>query len=323
VNRTFAAVAILLTVGSLALASRRVHDTSIAPVASRTLIPVTLNRADLYVIPASGGAAIDLSKITGVPPEVEHPTWSPDGTSIAFSGGACPVCPAYLYRLDLRRRRVVRLVTGSQPAWSRQGLLAFTRQDGSGDHGVYVTGRNGHIVHMIVPPSQRGTVAGGGTSPAWFPTGNEITFVREVDERTQVFTIGLNRRGLRRVTHESTSYDAPTWSPDGTRLAFDVVAPDGTWNIAVADKDGRHQRGVVTTPGNDVSPTWSPDGTRIAFASDRGRRPGLHSLYAISASGQGVRRLTVGESDDTQPAWSPVGNHIAFIRRRVQWVRAP
>ena len=52
----------------------------------------------------------------------------------------------------------------------------------------------------------------------------------------------------------------PTWSPDGTKIAF---ATNRT-GISVVNADGTGYTEV--THADDVFPEWSPDGSRIAFA---------------------------------------------------------
>ena len=60
-----------------------------------------------------------------------------------------------------------------------------------------------------------------------------------------------------------------------------------------------------------TDPAWSPDGSTIAFAS---KRSGSFDLYAVSADGSDMRRLTSTKEDDDEPTWSPDGKRIAFAR---------
>ncbi len=63
---------------------------------------------------------------------------------------------------------------------------------------------------------------------------------------------------------------APTWSPDGTRLAFVSDRTDHSY-IVVHDLPTNSIRYLDPGVDRDTSPTWSPDGTRLAFI----RRPGV------------------------------------------------
>src|SRR2546423_1099920 len=58
----------------------------------------------------------------------------------------------------------------------------------------------------------------------------------------------------------------PSFSPDGTRIAFDELLPDGTYAVVVAGADGSNPARVGT---NQIQSklVWSPDGTRVAFVS--------------------------------------------------------
>jgi Tol biopolymer transport system component len=104
---------------------------------------------------------------------------------------------------------------------------------------------------------------------------------------------------------------SPTFSPDGTRLAF-VRESGGNADIYVANADGSSARRLTRTAGGDYNPAWSPDGTRIAFASNRG---GLFKIYVMRADGSDVRPVAPRRSSgggSYTPAWSPDGRWIAF-----------
>jgi TolB protein len=112
----------------------------------------------------------------------------------------------------------------------------------------------------------------------------------------------------------------PSWSPDGSKLAFAVLQPDFTYDVDVVNADGTGVRTVVQGPGNAVEPAWSPDGTRLVFGSDRDSPLGFHGLYVINVDGSGLTKLTGGTWDDSHPSWSPDGTTIVFSRRPSQCV---
>jgi Tol biopolymer transport system component len=72
----------------------------------------------------------------------------------------------------------------------------------------------------------------------------------------------------RRLTTDAAFDADPTFSPDGTRLAF-TSTRDGNTQIYVMAVDGSAQRRLTFDPAVDQLADWSPDGSRIAFESTR------------------------------------------------------
>lgn len=83
----------------------------------------------------------------------------------------------------------------------------------------------------------------------------------------------------------------PRWSPDGSRLGFEVAAPEQVFgDIAVARADGGGKARLLTPARHDDAfPSWSPGGGRIAVASQRDATP---QIYVMRADGTGQKPLT-------------------------------
>jgi len=131
----------------------------------------------------------------------------------------------------------------------------------------------------------------------------------------------------------------PAWSPDGTRIAFqlyvdpwDPQAGSTTtsgalprFDIYTMDADGanltpltsdaldRSNPDWASDDSEDRNPVWSPDGSRIAFDSNR---DGDWDIHVVDADGSGLVNLTQSPGWDGQPAWSPDGNKIMFVSDR-------
>jgi dipeptidyl aminopeptidase/acylaminoacyl peptidase len=95
--------------------------------------------------------------------------------------------------------------------------------------------------------------------------------------------------------------DKPTWSPDGTKLAFRSDR-DGNQEIYVMNADGTGQTNLTNHAANDGGPDWSSDGTKIAFNSDR---DGNLEVYVMNPDGSGLTNLTNNPAHDYEPDWSP------------------
>jgi Tol biopolymer transport system component len=106
----------------------------------------------------------------------------------------------------------------------------------------------------------------------------------------------------------SSSYDyGPSFSPDGTRLAF-TSSRGGTQEEWLADADGGNPR-QLTHLGAHVAgpPRWSPDGKRIVFHA---RVPDAAQIYVIDADDGLPRRITNGDRSFFMPTWSTDGRFV-------------
>jgi hypothetical protein len=212
--------------------------------------------------------------------------------------------------------------------------LAWTDRAG----GVYVDGRT-----VVAPDGvKRGDVA-------WSPDGTQLAYSLRcsgpLSPSAKDCGIGIADVASG-AEHELLSggkplqATQPTWSPDGTRIAFARVVygapcpgscplPADIHSIAL---DGSGLRRLTTAGHWASDPAWSPDGDRIAFVrfdffSPEGVTENDREIYVVRADGTGLKRLTddgecvVGspcraDDTDTAPAWSPDGRRIAFVSDR-------
>lgn len=105
---------------------------------------------------------------------------------------------------------------------------------------------------------------------------------------------------------------SPTWSPDGSRIAY--VSFDQKKPIIVVQNLAAGTTHVLAAfRGNNSAPAWAPDGRTLAVALSK---DGLYQLYRIAATGGTAQRLTDSPGIDTQPSFSPDGQWIAFTSDR-------
>jgi hypothetical protein len=111
----------------------------------------------------------------------------------------------------------------------------------------------------------------------------------------------------------------PTWSPDGSALAF-VSDADGDREIYVVDLNDdltprRAPRQLTRNNFADIDPDWAPDGSVIAFASEA-EGAGLFEVYTIEPNGANLTRITNASGSNTFPRWAPDMSAIVFVSDR-------
>ena len=164
--------------------------------------------------------------------------------------------------------------------------------------------------------------------PEWSPDGRRIAYSRSdrchtepLDVCHRIWTVNADGSGARRLiplrmpgllSNREVSFHAPTWSPDGRRIAYEQsIWESQRSNLFVMNADGSGRR-RLTRLRNARSPAWSPDGAAIAFTHrpERGDR----EIYVLTLKTGKLRRLTRTRADESLPQWSPDGRRIVYQR---------
>ncbi|MBT7915331.1 hypothetical protein HN588_15650 [Candidatus Bathyarchaeota archaeon] len=160
----------------------------------------------------------------------------------------------------------------------------------------------------------------------WSPDGTQVAFSRytSIDEIMptddyDIIVANADGTGWKNLTQHWAVDQFPTWSPDGTRIAFSSGGRDendlGNGDIYVMNPDGTDITRLTFHPELDLAPQWSPDGTRIQFYSYRDD-PVYPEVYVMNRDGSDKVNLSQHPQVDYSGFWSPDGTQILFESAR-------
>lgn len=266
------------------------------PVANGVL--VVADGQDLFEVDTETGKA---RRIEGLPRGIWKVAFSPDGARIALT--VFPIDgPRELWVANADGTGALRIASApnvSQASWSPDGAwIAYAADTPEGS------------TIRLVRPDGTGEVSVGSAltqrdyfSVSFSPDGTSLLFDQGTDVGFGILVMNIDGTGVRRISEGDRDYD-PSWSPDGSRIAFTHTDGPMDSDIFVMDADGSNTARLTDGADGDTNldPVWSPDGSRIAYQAGVTGGPG--PLRLIDPDGGNPMLLL--DSEILGIAWQPL-----------------
>jgi TolB protein len=224
------------------------------------------------------------------------PSWSPDGSHLAYVTLEQGRAVVYVQSLFTRQRSVLAAFPGSNsaPAWSPDGkqLAIVLTRDGTSS--IYLVRPDGSGLRRVTFSDAIDT------EPNFSPDGRYLLFTSDRGGSVQIYRMPADGGFAERMTFEGNNNFSARYSPDASSFVF-MHSTGGQFYIATQDFKTK-QIQVLTDVGWEKKPSFSPNGRLVLFATES---LGRGILATVSSDGRVKQKMIPQQGDIREPMWGP------------------
>jgi Tol biopolymer transport system component/DNA-binding winged helix-turn-helix (wHTH) protein len=253
--------------------------------------------------------------LTALPGTVTSPTFSPDGSQVAFVwDGGTRGAGFDLYVKTIGSDAPVRLThhpaRSLSAVWSPDGRgIATLRTAGEDDSGIYLVSPTGGPERRLVPGGSHIQFYNHLT---WSPDGKYLAFISFLPDSSdlQLFMLPLDTLQPTLVKTGCGSVSSPSFSPLGTYLAWVCFDSPNSKSLHLLRRSDGSLTQILKQAGGIDSIAWSGDESRIVLSS-------LGDLWEVSVARPGrAWRLPFGH-DVVWLAANLAAHRLAYAQMRI------
>lgn len=255
---------------------------------------------DIYLVNPDGTGLVNL---TNHPAVDYQPAIAPHGLTVAFVSDRDGNGEIYTVGVDGSglRRLTNDPAFDHDPAWSPDHQqIAFTSDRAGGFADIWVMDAD----LGTFPTNLTATPGVVEIEPDYSPDGTRLAISYGQPGHLEIGVMPSGGGPVTSIYGATTFATAPSWSPDGSRIAFETAPLGTTTDVYVVGADGSNPRNLTNHPAVDGHPAWSPDGTLIAFHTDRSSS-GNPDIATMAPDGSGVSFVVSDVIAEVTPSWAP------------------